>query len=192
VTGRAFLSEILPPGLDFAHVNRALKKKEISKLINAAFRKCGLKDTVMFADKLMYTGFSMAARGGISICMQDMLMPPQKHDILAAAEAEVKEIEAQYTSGLVTQGERYNKVVDIWGQAGDKVAKAMMEQLSHETVIDREGKEGQAGVLQLHLHDGRLRRPRFRRPDPPAGRHARPDGQAGRLDHRDPHHGELP
>ena len=141
VTGRAFLSEILPPGLDFAHVNRVLKKKEISKLINAAFRKCGLKDTVMFADKLMYTGFSMAARGGISICMQDMLMPPQKHDILAAAEAEVKEIESQYTSGLVTQGERYNKVVDIWGQAGDKVAKAMMEQLSHETVTDREGKQ---------------------------------------------------
>jgi DNA-directed RNA polymerase subunit beta' len=96
---------------------------------------------VVFADRLMYTGFSMAARGGISICMQDMLMPPQKHDILAAAEAEVKEIESQYTSGLVTQGERYNKVVDIWGQAGDKVAKAMMEQLSHETVVDREGKE---------------------------------------------------
>ena len=140
VVGRAFLSEILPPGLDFAHINKVLKKKEISKLINAAFRKCGLKDTVMFADKLMYTGFSMAARGGISICMQDMLMPPQKHDILAAAEHEVKEIEAQYTSGLVTQGERYNKVVDIWGQAGDKVAKAMMEQLSHETVVDREGK----------------------------------------------------
>ena len=141
VVGRAFLSEILPPGLDFSHVNKILKKKEISKLINAAFRKCGLKDTVVFADKLMYTGFSMAARGGISICMQDMLMPPQKKEILAAAEAEVKEIESQYTSGLVTQGERYNKVVDIWGQAGDKVAKAMMEQLSHETVIDREGKE---------------------------------------------------
>ncbi len=141
VAGRAFLSEILPPGLDFAHVNRVLKKKEISRLINAAFRKCGLKDTVVFADKLMYTGFSMAARGGISICMQDMLMPPQKHDILAAAEKEVREIEAQYISGLVTQGERYNKVVDIWGQAGDKVAKAMMEQLSHETVTDREGKQ---------------------------------------------------
>ncbi len=141
VTGRAFLSEILPPGLDFPHVNRVLKKKEISKLINASYRKCGLKETVMFADKLMYTGFSMAARGGISICMQDMLMPPQKHDILTAAEKEVKEIESQYTSGLVTQGERYNKVVDIWGQAGDKVAKAMMEQLSSEIVTDREGKQ---------------------------------------------------
>ncbi len=139
VAGRSLLSEILPPGLDYSHVNRVLKKKEISRLINAAFRKCGLKETVIFADKLMYTGFSMAGRGGLSICMQDMLMPPQKADILSAAEKEVKEIEAQYISGLVTQGERYNKVVDIWGQAGDKVAKAMMEQLSHETVIDREG-----------------------------------------------------
>ncbi|HNQ03378.1 MAG TPA: DNA-directed RNA polymerase subunit beta' [Thiobacillaceae bacterium] len=141
VVGRAFLSEILPPGLEFSHVDKVLKKKEISRLINAAFRKCGLKDTVVFADKLMYTGFSMAAKGGISICLQDMLMPPQKADILAQAEKEVKEIESQYTSGLVTQGERYNKVVDIWGQAGDKVAKAMMEQLSHETVTDREGRQ---------------------------------------------------
>jgi len=139
VVGRAFLSEILPPGLDFPHINRVMKKKEISKLINASFRKCGLKDTVMFADKLMYTGFSMAARGGISICMQDMLMPPQKHAILTAAENEVKEIQSQYTSGLVTDGERYNKVVDIWGQAGDKVAKAMMDQLSSEQTVDRDG-----------------------------------------------------
>ena len=140
VAGRAMLSDMLPPGLEFAHVNKVLKKKEISKLINAAFRKCGLKETVIFADKLMYTGFYMATKGGISICMQDMLMPPQKADLLAAAEKEVKEIEAQYTSGLITQGERYNKVVDIWGQAGDKVAKAMMEQLSWEMTTDREGK----------------------------------------------------
>ncbi|NWG86429.1 MAG: DNA-directed RNA polymerase subunit beta', partial [Hydrogenophilaceae bacterium] len=141
VAGRSMLSEILPPGLSYDHVNKVLKKKEISRLINASFRKCGLKETVIFADKLMYTGFSMAARGGISICMQDMLMPPQKHDILSAAETEVKEIEEQYTSGLVTQGERYNKVVDIWGQAGDKVAKAMMEQLSHEEVVNAKGEK---------------------------------------------------
>ncbi len=141
VAGRSMLSEILPPGLSYDHVNKVLKKKEISRLINASFRKCGLKETVIFADKLMYTGFSMAARGGISICMQDMLMPPQKHDILSAAEKEVKEIEEQYTSGLVTQGERYNKVVDIWGQAGDKVAKAMMEQLSHEEVVNGKGEK---------------------------------------------------
>ncbi len=141
VAGRAMLSEILPPGLPFDAVNRTLKKKEISKLINAAFRICGLKETVVFADKLMYAGFSMAARAGISICMQDMLMPPEKAGILGRAEADVKEIEAQYTSGLVTQGERYNKVVDIWGQAGDKVARAMMEQLSHEETVNAQGEK---------------------------------------------------
>ena len=138
--GRALLSEILPKGLPFAFINKSLKKKEISRLINGSFRRCGLRDTVIFADQLMYTGFAYATRGGISICVDDMLIPTQKHDLLAAAEKEVKEIEMQYTSGLVTQGERYNKVVDIWGRAGDQVAKAMMEQLSKEPVVDREGK----------------------------------------------------
>jgi DNA-directed RNA polymerase subunit beta' len=139
--GRALLSEILPPGLPFELVNKPLKKKEISKLINASFRRCGLRETVIFADKLMYTGFSFAARAGISICVDDMLVPAQKEELISAAENEVKEIEAQYTSGLVTQGERYNKVVDIWGRCGDLVAKAMMEQLGSEKVVDREGKQ---------------------------------------------------
>ncbi|MEW9898923.1 DNA-directed RNA polymerase subunit beta' [Chitinivorax sp. PXF-14] len=138
--GRALLSEILPKGLPFSFINKSLKKKEISKLINASFRRCGLRDTVIFADQLMYTGFSYATRGGISICVDDMQVPSVKHDIIGAAEKEVKEIEMQYTSGLVTQGERYNKVVDIWGRAGDQVAKAMMEQLAKEPVVDREGK----------------------------------------------------
>ena len=139
--GRALLAELLPPGLPFSVVNKPLKKKEISKLINASFRRCGLRETVILADKLMYTGFTYAARAGISICVDDMLVPTQKEGILAAAESEVKEIEMQYSSGLVTQGERYNKVVDIWGRAGDVVAKAMMDQLGSEKVIDREGKE---------------------------------------------------
>jgi len=139
--GRALLSEILPPGLPFSFVDKALKKKEISKLINASFRRCGLRETVIFADKLMYTGFTFATRAGMSIAIKDMLIPKEKGQILAAAEAEVKEIESQYTSGLVTQGERYNKVVDIWGRAGDAVAKAMMGQLGGEKVIDRNGKE---------------------------------------------------
>ncbi len=139
--GRALLAEILPPGLPFSVVNKALKKKEISKLINASFRRSGLRETVILADKLMYTGFTYAARAGISICVDDMLVPTEKEGILAAAESEVKEIEMQYSSGLVTQGERYNKVVDIWGRAGDVVAKAMMDQLGSEKVIDREGKE---------------------------------------------------
>jgi len=139
--GRALLSEILPAGLPFALINKALKKKEISKLINASFRRCGLRETVIFADKLMRAGFTFATRAGISICVDDMLVPQQKHSLISAAGAEVKEIEQQYTSGLVTVGERYNKVVDIWGRAGDQVAKAMMEQLSHEEVTDRKGKK---------------------------------------------------
>lgn len=139
--GRALLSEVLPAGLPFAHINKALKKKEISKLINVSFRRCGLRDTVILADQLMYTGFAYATRGGISICVDDMLVPNEKKTIIGSAEKEVKEIEGQYTSGLVTQGERYNKVVDIWGRAGDKVAEAMMKHLKTERVIDREGKE---------------------------------------------------
>ncbi len=135
--GRALLSEVLPAGLPFALINKSLKKKEISRLINASFRQCGLRDTVIMADKLMYTGFTYATRAGISIALDDMLMPPQKNELIAAAEAEVKEIYAQYTSGLVTDGERYNKVVDIWGRTGDIVAKAMMEQLGKEAVIDQ-------------------------------------------------------
>jgi DNA-directed RNA polymerase subunit beta' len=138
--GRALLSEILPKGLSFDLINKALKKKEISKLINASFRRCGLRDTVIFADQLMQNGFRLATRAGISIAIDDMLVPPQKATLLADAEREVKEIEQQYTSGLVTQGERYNKVVDIWGRAGDEVGKAMMDQLRVQKVADRHGK----------------------------------------------------
>jgi DNA-directed RNA polymerase subunit beta' len=139
--GRALLSEILPKGLPFSVLNKALKKKEISRLINASFRKCGLKETVVFADKLLQNGFRLATRAGISIAIDDMLVPPEKQDIISAAEKEVKEIEQQYVSGLVTVGERYNKVVDIWGKAGDAVSKVMMDQLRKEKTIDRHGNE---------------------------------------------------
>jgi DNA-directed RNA polymerase subunit beta' len=139
--GRALMSEILPAGLPFSVLNKPLKKKEISKLINTAFRKCGLRETVIFADKLMQTGFTLATRAGLSIAIGDMVVPTQKEEIIRNSEREVKEIEAQYTSGLVTQGERYNKVVDIWGRAGDQVGKVMMEQLATEQTIDRHGKE---------------------------------------------------
>ena len=137
--GRALLSEILPKGLPFSYIDKALKKKAISQLINASFRLCGLRDTVIFADHLMYTGFALAAKGGISICVDDMEIPKEKPKLLAEANAEVKEIEDQYRQGLVTNGERYNKVVDIWGRAGDKIAKAMMDNLSVQKVQDREG-----------------------------------------------------
>ena len=139
--GRALLSEILPKGLPFSNMNKALKKKEISKLINVSFRKCGLKETVVFADKLLQNGFRLATRAGISIAIDDMLVPPQKAGIIERSEKEVKEIEQQYVSGLVTAGERYNKVVDIWGKAGDEVSKVMMAQLSKQKVMDRHGKE---------------------------------------------------
>ena len=138
--GRALLSEILPRGLPFSVIDKPLKKKEISKLVDESFRRCGLKDTVVFADQLMQYGFRLATRGGISICLDDMQVPMQKRPLIDDAEAEVQEIEKQYTSGLVTAGERYNKVVDIWGRAGDQVAKAMMDQLAHEQVIDSNGK----------------------------------------------------
>ena len=137
--GRALLSEILPKGLPFSYIDKALKKKVISQLINASFRLCGLRDTVIFADHLMYMGFALAAKGGISICVDDMEIPKEKPKLLAEANAEVKEIEDQYRQGLVTNGERYNKVVDIWGRAGDKIAKAMMDNLSVQKVQDREG-----------------------------------------------------
>ncbi len=139
--GRAILSEILPKGLPFSVLNKPLKKKEISRLINQSFRRCGLRATVIFADQLMQSGFRLATRGGISICMDDMLIPTAKEGILAEASKEVKEIDKQYSSGLVTAQERYNNVVDIWGKAGDRVGKAMMEQLSTEPVTDRHGNE---------------------------------------------------
>lgn len=139
--GRALLSEILPEGLPFGLINKSLKKKEISRLINASFRKLGVKQTVILADQLMYTGYSFATKAGMSISVHDMLVPAEKHDLITEADKEVAEIENQYASGLVTQGEKYNKVVDIWGRAGDKIADAMMRQLKEETVFGEDGKE---------------------------------------------------
>ena len=141
--GRAILSEILPKGLSFDLVNRTMNKKTISKLVNACYRNVGLKETVIFADQLMYTGFSFATRSSISFGAEDMVIPEEKGEILARAESQVKEIEGQYKSGLVTNGERYNKVVDIWSHTNDQVAKAMMEKLGTDKVIDAKGKEVQ-------------------------------------------------
>ncbi len=139
--GRGLLSEILPAGLSFELLNRALKKKEISRLINIAFRRCGLRETVIFADKLMNAGFAHATTAGISFGAHDMRVPEQKNEMIRVAELEVKEIENQYTSGLVTQGERYNKVVDIWSRCGDQVGKVMLDQLGTEETTDRHGKK---------------------------------------------------
>ncbi len=137
--GRSLLSEILPEGLTFDLVNQNMTKKAISNLINACYRRVGLKETVIFADQLMYMGFSYATRAAVSFGINDMTIPEVKAKILGEAEDEVLEIENQYTSGLVTMGERYNKVVDIWSRTNDQVAKAMMEVLGSEEVVDAEG-----------------------------------------------------
>jgi DNA-directed RNA polymerase subunit beta' len=137
--GRALLLDILPKGLSFDLINQDLNKRAISRLINACYRRVGLKETVIFADQLMYTGFKFATRAGVSFCSDDMVIPTEKVDILNSAEKEVKDIEEQYASGLVTKGERYNKVVDIWSHTNEKVAKAMMEKLGKEEVKDAEG-----------------------------------------------------
>jgi DNA-directed RNA polymerase subunit beta' len=137
--GRALLFEILPKGLSFDLINQDMTKKAISGVINACYRTLGLKETVVFADQLMYTGFHYATRAGVSIGVDDMIVPEQKQKILGAAEHEVKEIQEQYASGLVTNGERYNKVVDIWSRTNDQVAKAMMEKLGSEEVESAQG-----------------------------------------------------
>ena len=138
--GRAILSEILPKGMAFAEINKPLKKKEISRLINTSFRKCGLRETVIFADRLLQSGFRLATKAGISIAIDDMLIPSSKEGIINEAAGKVKEYDKQFMSGLVTNQERYNNVVDIWGAAGDQVGKAMMDELSHVDVTDRNGK----------------------------------------------------
>jgi DNA-directed RNA polymerase subunit beta' len=137
--GRALLFEILPKGLSFDLINQDMTKKAISATINACYRALGLKETVVFADQLMYTGFHYATRAGISFGIDDIIIPEQKTRIVAAADTEVKEIQDQYASGLVTNGERYNKVVDIWSRANDQVAKAMMEKLGSEDATDLRG-----------------------------------------------------
>jgi DNA-directed RNA polymerase subunit beta' len=141
--GRAMLWQIVPAGLPYSLVNQKLGKKQISNLLNEAYRKLGLKDTVIFADQVMYAGFAYAALSGVSVGIDDMVVPQAKYDEIESAEEEVREIQDQFQSGLVTAGERYNKVIDIWASTNDRVAKAMMDNLSSETVINREGAEEQ-------------------------------------------------
>ncbi|BDX18537.1 MULTISPECIES: DNA-directed RNA polymerase subunit beta' [Halopseudomonas] len=139
--GRALLFQVLPKGLPYEMVDQPLKKKAISKLINQCYRVVGLKETVIFADQLMYTGFAYSTISGASIGVNDFVIPDEKARIIDEATEEVKEIEDQYASGLVTQGEKYNKVIDLWSKANDEISKAMMDNLKTTRVLDREGKE---------------------------------------------------
>jgi len=137
--GRAMLYNITPEGLPFSLVDQAMAKKQISRLMNACYREVGLKETVVFADQLMYTGFHYSTVSGTSIGVNDFEVPKEKYEMVEAAEAEVMEIEQQFSSGLLTQGEKYNKVIDIWARANDQVSNAMMERLSKEDVINPDG-----------------------------------------------------
>jgi DNA-directed RNA polymerase subunit beta' len=151
--GRALLWEIVPSGIAFAMVNQNMAKKAISRIINQCYRMVGLKATVIFADRLMYMGYEYSTRSGSSIGVNDFVIPKEKARLIERADAEVKEIENQYAAGLVTQGEKYNKVIDIWSRANDLVSKSMMEGLSTEPVVNREGKEeSQASFNSVYIY----------------------------------------
>ena len=137
--GRALLSRLLPDGMAFELVNQPMNKRAISRLINLSYRRLGLKETVIFSDRLMYTGFHFSTRAGVSFGVEDMVVPGEKGEIIGRAEVQVKQFEQQYTSGLITDGERYNKVVDIWSHTNDQVAKAMMDKLGTDDVSDASG-----------------------------------------------------
>ena len=139
--GRALLWEIVPQGVPFSLVNKPMVKRAISKVINECYRRVGLKDTVIFADQLMYTGFDFSTKSGASIGVDDFVIPQDKQDIIGSADEQVREIEAQFASGLVTQGEKYNKVIDIWSQANDRVAKSMMQGISSEVIVNKDGNQ---------------------------------------------------
>ena len=141
--GRILFWEIVPEGVPFELVNLNLVKKAISKIINFCYRVVGLKQTVIFADQLMYMGYRYSTKSGSSIGVNDFAIPDAKAEIIERADNEVKEIESQFASGLVTQGEKYNKVIDIWSRANDLVAKSMMEGISKESVTNRDGEEEQ-------------------------------------------------
>ena len=138
--GRVLLYDIVPPELPFASVNKIMDKKAISRLVNDCYRNVGLKDTVVFADQLMYMGFTHSTASGASIGVDDLVIPSGKASIIEQAKQEVQEVERQYVSGLLSEGEKYNKVVDIWSWANDLVALSMMDGISKESVVNRDGK----------------------------------------------------
>ncbi|AKC32317.1 DNA-directed RNA polymerase subunit beta' [Candidatus Pantoea carbekii] len=150
--GRSILWMIVPKGLPYSIINEALGKKAISKMLNSCYRVLGMKATVIFADQIMYTGFAYAARSGASVGIDDMVIPEKKAEIITEAEVEVAEIQKQFQSGLVTSGERYNKVIDIWAAANERVSQAMMDNLQTENVINRDGKEEkQVSFNSIHM-----------------------------------------
>ena len=139
--GRAILWQIVPKGMRFEDVNMTMKKKAISGLLDKTYRRIGLKETVIFADHLMYTGFRYATYSGVSVGINDLVIPKDKPAIINDAEGEVRKIKEQYDTGLLTRGECYSKVLDIWSHTNDQVAKAMMTEIEKDTVVDASGNE---------------------------------------------------
>lgn len=178
--GRAILWMVVPHGLPFSLVNQQQGKKAISKLLNSCYRTLGMKPTVILADQIMYTGFTYAARSGCSVGIDDIVIPDNKASIISVAESEVAEIQEQFQSGLVTAGERYNKVIDIWAAANERVAKAMMENLSTEMVLNRHQEpEQQASfnsVFMMADSGARGSAPQIRQLAGMRGLMAKPDG----------------
>ena len=187
--GRMKIAALFPhhPAVGHRLLEKNLTKKEIGNLIDIVYRHCGQKATVIFADQIMGLGFREAAKAGISFGKDDIVIPARKAPIVEETRKLVEEYEQQYADGLITKGEKYNKVVDAWAKATDRVADEMMAEISTK----KHGRQRPRARDQLDLHDGQLRRPRFAGPDEAARRDARPDGQAVRRDHRDADHLEL-
>jgi DNA-directed RNA polymerase subunit beta' len=150
--GRVVLSEILPDTVPFSAVNKVMNKKELSNLVDTCYRLADSKETVILADKLKDIGFRYANLAGISICLDDMVIPEGKQVIIDTANEEVKEIQNQYTEGLITDGERYNKVIDIWAKATEDIAKEMLENLSKETyIVEGIGEIKESSFNAIHM-----------------------------------------
>ncbi|MBW2522451.1 MAG: DNA-directed RNA polymerase subunit beta' [Deltaproteobacteria bacterium] len=157
--GRLLLSELLPVKVPFSVINKVMNKKELAWLIDYAYRNAGTKETVILADRLKDMGYEYATRAGISICVNDMIIPVEKEEILAKAEGQVLDVESQYTDGLITVGEKYNKVIDVWSKATEAVAKEMMDEMSVEYVAaSRCRKCG----LEYSIHDSACPNPECR------------------------------
>ena len=139
--GRMIIWDVIPEGMSFDHINKVLKSKDIGGLLNECYNKLGTKDTVIFADQMMYLGFKYSTFCGVSVGVDDLIIPEEKATIVSEAQDEVEQVSQQYESGLLTPGERYNKVIDIWSSTTEQVAKAMMTKLSEEIVTDKEGKQ---------------------------------------------------
>ncbi len=187
--GRMKIGELLPKHhkVPFDVVNKLMTKKEISNMIDTVYRHCGQKESVIFCDRLMSLGFYNAFRAGISFGKDDMVVPAKKWQLVEETRTLTKEYEQQYNDGLITQGEKYNKVVDAWGKCTDRIADEMMKEISAVKKDPETGREKQINSIYMMSHSGAW----FAGPDEAAGRHARPHGEALRRDHREPDHLEL-